>query len=206
MSYITSNRGFAPLIVIAIIALIAVGGGAAYVVSQNNTRAAEGEATVSAESSVETDAGAQLSAEIDTQGTLRSLLGLGQSVMCTFTSSAGAESSGTVYVANGSMRTDFRTEAAGAAQTGSMIVQGDTSYVWMGSQGMKMDLSAQTRGEGAEQSVDLDAPVNYECQGWTPDSSKFTLPAGIEFVDIQAMMQGAMKGVDVKAMMQGTVK
>lgn len=206
-----SNRGFAPLVVIAIIAVVAVGGGAAYVISQNKADVAmEGsDMTASMEGSAETSTGAEVSAGIDARGTLRSLLGLGQNVMCTFTSTAGAESSGTVYVANGSMRTDFRAEAAGSVQTGSMIVKDDTSYVWMGSQGMKMDLSAQAEANAnanAEQSVDLDAPVEYDCETWTPDASKFTLPAGVEFVDIQAMMEGAMKGVDVKAMMKGTIQ
>jgi hypothetical protein len=130
--------------------------------------------------------------------------------MCTFTSVVeNSTSSGTVYIAsNGDMSGDFtsQTKTAGTV-TSHMIMKGGTSYVWSGAQGAKMNVSASeaTTASNTNQSVDLDAQVDYDCKNWTRDDSKFTVPTNVNFVDIEAMMKGAGAlpgGVDVNSMMK----
>ncbi len=196
--------GFAPLLIIAIVAILAVGGGAYVVTKQKEVRKAE------LKTSVEVDANAEVKTDANAKGSLRSLLALGKNTMCTFTSVVeNSTSSGTVYIAsNGDMSGDFtsQTKASGTI-TSHMIMKGGTSYVWSGAQGAKMNVSATeaTTASNANQSVDLDAQVDYDCKNWTRDDSKFVVPTNVNFIDIEAMMKGAGAlpgGVDVNSMMK----
>jgi hypothetical protein len=196
------QAGFAPLIIIAIVAVLAIGGGA-YVVSKNKAKApAEGDnAETQANANADANANANANLGVNAKGSLRSLLGLGKNVMCTFKSEAGdVVSSGTVYVAaNGNMRGDFKMGANADTQSSSMMVKDGYSYVWSGKQGVKMkasaEASAQAGAEGeAKQTVNLDEQVDYSCSNWTMDASKFTLPSGVEFIDLEAMLKGGAVG------------
>lgn len=195
--------GFAPLLIIAIIAILAVGGGA-YVVTKNKENK-------KLQPTVEDDFSGEEKIKTDTnaKGSLRSLLALGKNTMCTFTSVVeNSTSSGTVYIAaDGSMSGDFSSQTSSGNITSHMIMKGGTSYVWSGTQGAKMNVSASaaTTSSNTNQSVDLDAQVDYDCKNWTLDNSKFTVPTNVNFVDIEAMMKGAGAlpgGVDVNSMMK----
>ena len=200
--------GFAPLLIIAIVAVLAVGGGA-YVITKNKQAKvdieAEGnletQANSNADANANVNANLGVNANINAKGSLRSLLGLGQSTVCTFSSTAGGtSSSGTVYIASsGSMRGDFSSQTSSGAQASSMIVKDGYSYVWSGSQGVKMNVESNaSANSGAsaqtKQSVDLDSQVDYDCKAWTVDQSKFTLPSTVDFVDIDAMLKGSLQG------------
>ena len=180
--------GFAPLLIIAIIAILAIGGGA-YVVTKNK----EAKIKTGIEGNGELNVNANAKGE--TKGSLRSLLGIGKDTMCTFTSTAGGvNSSGSVFVASsGEMRGEFTSQTSTGTQTSSMIVKGGTSYVWSGSQGIKMSsnkVNASASAEGkAKSSVDLDSQVNYKCGNWTVDQSKFIVPTTVKFLDLDAMLK-----------------
>ena len=195
--------GFAPLLIIAIVAILAVGGGA-YVVTKNKENK-------KLQPTVEDDfSGAEkIKTDANAKGSLRSLLALGKNTMCTFTSVVkNSSSSGTVYIAsNGDMSGDFTSQTSSGTVTSHMIMKGGTSYVWSGAQGAKMNVSATeaTTASNANQSVDLDAQVDYDCKNWTRDDSKFVVPTNVNFIDIEAMMKGAGAlpgGVDVNSMMK----
>jgi len=202
------QAGFAPLLVIAIVAILAIGGGV-YVASKNK----QAKVNTETEVSVETEANTSLDVNTKAKGSFRSLLALGKSTQCSFTSVRdGVTSSGTVYItASGDMRGDFTTEASGGTQTSSMILKDGYSYVWSGNQGAKMNVeSSASAGAGAgtnaqtQQSVDLDSQVDYDCRAWSVDQSKFTLPSGVNFLDIEAMMKGS--AVPTGAGWDGTIK
>lgn len=198
------NAGFAPLLIIAIVAILAIGTGV-YVVEKNKeAKKAElegnAETQANANADLNANANANLGVNANAKASLRSLLALGKSSVCTFTSSQnGATSSGTMYIsASGDMRGDFQSQTSSGTQASSMIVKDGTSYVWSGSQGAKMKTNASASANASAQaknSVDLDQQVNYDCSDWTVDSSKFTLPSGVNFVDIEAMLKGSVKGV-----------
>ena len=193
--------GFAPFLIIAIIAILAVGGGA-YAVKKNR------EAKVNVEDDVETQANvnadlnanenANLGVNAKAKGSFRSLVAMGRNTQCTFTSlQQDVTSSGTVYItSSGNMRGDFTTQMSSGTQTSSMILKDGYSYVWTGNQGAKISVASlddKTSADAqAQQSVDLDAQVDYDCKDWSVDQSKFTLPSGVNFVDIEAMLKGQL--------------
>ncbi|MDQ5954780.1 MAG: hypothetical protein QG583_708 [Patescibacteria group bacterium] len=206
--------GFAPLLIIAIIAILAIGGGA-YVVTKNkdaNDDKNEGVELDDRRGDIQYEdkmKGDDKDDDKETKGSLRSLLALGKNTMCTFTSVVeNSSSSGTVYIAaDGSMSGDFTSQTSAGTITSHMIMKGGTSYVWSGAQGAKMNVSAtqNATASNTNQSVDLDAQVDYDCKNWTRDDSKFTVPTNVNFIDIEAMMKGAGAlpgGVDVNSMMK----
>jgi hypothetical protein len=205
--------GFAPLLIIAIIAILAVGGGAYVVTKNKEVKKAELEDNVETQANANADANANANANLgvnaNAKGSLRSLLALGKNTMCTFTSVVeNSSSSGTVYIAaDGSMSGDFTSQTTAGTVNSHMIMKGGTSYVWSGAQGAKMNVSAtqNATASNTNQSVDLDAQVDYDCKNWTRDDSKFTVPTNVNFIDIEAMMKGAGAlpgGVDVNSMMK----
>lgn len=202
--------GFAPLLIIVIVAVLAIGGGA-YVVSKNKAKVSDADDKYEKESDQVADKEFKESKdeEKESKGSLRSLLALGKNTMCTFTSVVeNSNSSGTVYIASdGSMSGDFTSQTLAGNVNSHMIMKGGTSYVWSGSQGAKMNVSATaaTTATNTNQSVDLDAQVDYDCKNWDRDDSKFVVPANVNFIDLEAMMKGAgtlPSGVDVNSMMK----
>ncbi len=193
--------GFAPLLIIAIIAILAIGAGA-YVVQKNRAaKAPEAGDNLNTQANVNADlnanANANLGINANAKSSLRSLLGLGKNVMCTFSGTTGStSSSGTVYIsADGSMRGDFTTQTSTGTQTSSMIVKDKIAYAWSGTQGVKMDATKATTSAGtsaqAKSAVDLDSQVDHKCTDWTPDASKFVIPATVKFLDLEAMMKAS---------------
>jgi hypothetical protein len=128
------------------------------------------------------------------QGTLKNLLTEGKSVSCTYTNNqANYATSGTVYVANGKMRSDFKSTMADKPETsGHIIVDGTYSYVWtdQNNQGFKVLMAQPTTSPaagqtGGSQGPDLNQQVNYTCNSWTPDNSMFSLPANVTFQEFK---------------------
>jgi hypothetical protein len=200
--------GFVPLLIIAIIAILAIGGGAYFVAKKNKENQAQQTATdnTQTEANANADVHANVNANLDVNanlnakatGSFRSLMALGRNTECTFSgTNKDTTSSGTVFITStGEMRGDFTSTTSAGAKTSSMILTGGQSYVWSGTQGAKMSASFMgSAGAGtqaqSQQPVDLDSQVDYNCQPWTVDQSKFVLPTGVNFVDIEAMMKAS---------------
>ncbi|MFZ2484568.1 MAG: hypothetical protein WAX80_02515 [Minisyncoccia bacterium] len=188
-----SQGGFAPLIIIAIVAILAIGGGA-YIITKDKSSDEKVEdgrrGDVQFEDKMQAEA--EINLDVNAKGSLRSLLGGGKNMMCTFASAAGGtNSSGTVYISSdGSMRGDFSTETSAGTQMSSMIVKNDTSYVWSGTQGVKMNVAGDsTTSSDTKSDVDLDSQVDYKCANWSKDESKFSAPTSVNFLDVEAMMK-----------------
>ena len=127
---------------------------------------------------------------------LKDLLGLGASRKCTF---SNAGSSGTIYVSSGKMRGDFISTVGGKNMTNHMMTQDKTSYVWVEgqTQGFKttMDESMMQKPTTpapqtppTQGGVDINQKLNYQCESWSADSSMFSLPANVKFLDFSSMM------------------
>ena len=136
---------------------------------------------------------------------------MGGSQKCTFSDKTN-NSSGTVYVGNGKMRGDFQSNDNGTTSQTHMINDGKYVYMWTEGQkdGYKMSLDTIKQQAAQEssntgntpsdnqtpsQAVNMNQKADYSCGGWSVDSSLFTVPSDVNFVDYSAMMQGAMKGV-----------
>lgn len=196
--------GFLPIIAIAIIAALAVGGGA-YAVKKNKERKMhEGdniETRADARADINANENANLGANGYMKGSLKSLLGMGKDTECTIENNAENYSSkGTVYVSNrNEMRGDFLAIVQGRNIDSHMIMKDEVMYSWSGSQGSKMSIkgmqmlkegeisdSYKNMGQG---SMDLSNQVNYSCKNWSYDSSKFTLPTEVKFTDVNELMK-----------------
>ncbi len=120
-------------------------------------------------------------------GSMQELMARGGSWTCDVTSTAGGiTSSGTTYVANGMVRSDFSSNIPQVGNIQSyMIVRDGLAYSWtsMMNQGFKFPI-AQSEGE-AEVSAEVAAQINqdydFSCRPWSVDASKFALPSGITF-------------------------
>jgi hypothetical protein len=129
--------------------------------------------------------------------TLKNLIGMSGSQKCTFSKvSAQMNSSGTVYVANGQMRGDFTTSAAGKTTESHMIVKDNMSYMWTSAspQGFKMSFDAVATQSDAnpEPSLDPNADVEYTCSAWSADASLFAEPANVTFRDMSSLMPSSI--------------
>ncbi|HCR81070.1 MAG: hypothetical protein UY13_C0002G0095 [Candidatus Pacebacteria bacterium GW2011_GWB1_47_8] len=139
------------------------------------------------------------------------LLGMGKDYMCTFdtTDEAGLHTTGTVYVAaqGRKMHGDFMmTQADGTQMQTFVMSDGEYSYIWSAAQaqGMKMKLDPeddqlipQSQGEAEQAALDQDQPVDFNCQPWRPDNSKFVPPSNVEFTDFSAQMEMMQKQTEM---------
>ncbi len=135
--------------------------------------------------------------------TLKELMALGKSQMCTFSySGPNGTTEGTSYIANNNVRTDFKgTDPNGKSYEGGMIMDGSYAYSWTTEtkQGIKMpitetmeqeiDKAQQQKDIYNPQYVDADAKTDYKCSNWNTDSSKFTPPSDITFMDMSEQMK-----------------
>jgi hypothetical protein len=124
-------------------------------------------------------------------------LALNQNLKCNYTSTVGAASAGTIYLSGGMFRGDFSLQGAAVSEA-HMIRKGDDVYVWTGNQGAKMPvgniLKDNASANASQTGVDLNQQVKYSCESWTKDDTRFTLPAGVNFLDLAALMQSAPAG------------
>lgn len=119
----------------------------------------------------------------DGSRSIQQLVEAGSPVVCTFaTSTPGATQKGTIYIAGGKVAGDFTvTDATAGNLNAHMILREGKSYTWtsISNQGFTGSVSTSTIGQS--QGVTYTAQINYACQAWVADSSKFTLPSTITF-------------------------
>lgn len=178
------KRGFSLIVLIAIVAIAAIGGGV-YFSSKNNTEEVNTENTENNSS--------EQNAEM--KGTFRSLMSLGKSYKCAIkTMMDGVSSEGVVYIdTDKRMRADFTATANGQMMNSSMIRSGDMMYSWSGAQGVKMVIKENAETQTAEnpnQGVNLDQEVEYKCEDWNKDDGMFMPPSSVNFFEFGAGMPG----------------
>ncbi len=194
-----TQRGFIIPLVILIVAALAVGGGVYYSKNKGPSKNKMGDESNNASTTVKANADASVVMGGKGNGSIRSLLALGKDTMCTYTTtSAQGTMSGTMYISGTMMRGDFQMKSGTSAAVDShMIKTGDTVYTWSGTQGAKMDMAMTGNSSNAnlnasqKSTMDLDQKVDYDCQSWSKDASKFVVPTTVKFVDVSAMMKKA---------------
>lgn len=139
----------------------------------------------------------KLMEKVSFTGSWMDLVKRGGTYVCEVDHSSAVDiSSGMVYVSGTDVRGDFTSKTAAGTVQSSMLKKGDTVYVWGGGmeQGVMMKATmmegtaagAPTTGDV----VDMKQEYGWNCTSAAPDASMFALPAGIEFMDLGAMMQG----------------
>lgn len=153
--------------------------------AQNNAATAKGESETT-----------KMSASI------KELMKGGKSLDCTFSftdDKQGVTQSGKFYVDGPNARSrseiEITTNKTGQKTESYMITDGDYGYSWSSADaktGFKINLNeAQPTGNtnNAQNTEDLNQLINFDCRNWSVDNSKFDLPAGMKFIDINEMMK-----------------
>jgi hypothetical protein len=122
---------------------------------------------------------------------LKDLLSAGVAQECSFTDPEG--NSGSVFITSGKMRGDFTTKSDKETIKSHMVVDGNTSYMWMDGQesGYKFSFdaaNAPTPTAGQPQTFDTNKQMDYKCKPWIVTGSMFSLPGNIKFTDFSQLM------------------
>lgn len=99
------------------------------------------------------------------------------------------ENSGTVYINGVNISGEYSTIAEGKNIQTSFIMKDGYSYTWSSSfpsMGFKVKIPAETEGNTnanaqGTYSWNADQIGDYNCEPWTVDQSKFTIPTTIKF-------------------------
>lgn len=126
---------------------------------------------------------------------LKQLLAQG-SRKCTYSFSGDASKgepngTGTIYTANGNADMDISAVVNGATMKSRVVIKDGVYYGWVDGQptGFKMTLNDADKysNSSAQQGVDINQQQSYSCESWNPDSSKFSVPANIQFTDLASL-------------------
>lgn len=191
------------IIGLVIAAVVVVGGGYAYMQSTSSTEGgvaiATGDVTgdgVEDTAQVTDKSTPKLMESIPFSGSWNDLVKRGGTYVCEVNHSSTVDiSSGSVYVSGTDVRGAFTSKTAAGVVESNMLKKGDMVYVWGGGmpQGLMMKASAmegQSSTGTTGDVVDQNQKYDWNCNATAPDASMFALPAGIEFMDLSAMMQG----------------
>jgi hypothetical protein len=134
------------------------------------------------------------------KGTIIGLVSGGKTVNCqvTYPDNKGT---GSIFVADKKFAGDFDMKGADGKETSAHVISdGVDMYVWSSGlpMGIKMSLAAAknaAQNPQANQSFNVNQEVNFNCNSWTPDTSKFTVPTNIQFRDMSGLLQGAQPQV-----------
>ncbi len=139
-------------------------------------------------------------------GTLASLFDMDGSYRCSVSSTnPQGIANGTVHVQDGNVHGEFNTSSDGEPMRAYLIKNGETIYTWSSVMAMGIQVAAETvdPADGipaaGSQLLDSGASVDYSCEPAVVDSSMFTPPADIEFMDMRA---GIPAIPDLKKMLQ----
>ena len=148
------------------------------------------------------------SSEISTSGSdseevsINDLLTRNASLECTYDVVDGeSTNTGIAYFSGAKdMYGEFTNKTEDKSSTAYVIRRGDTQYVWQkdANEGYKADVSAYDKDKQQQMSQQLDPDQKYKfsCKDWKKDTSKFEVPADIQFTDISAQLNQAQTASD----------
>jgi len=143
--------------------------------------------------------------EEDLNGNIFDLLKLNKSVKCTFKAeSDDGTTSGVTYVADGKTKTEYEIKSDEVNMKSYSVFDGEWVFTWTSenNQGTKLNIknieniSKETAEEQETEEFDYSDQTqdfDYKCESWTPDKSVFELPKGMEFTDLNEMMEDLMQ-------------
>lgn len=146
--------------------------------------------------------------EEDLNGNIFDLLKLNKSIKCTFKSEIeDGTTSGVTYVADGKTKTEYEIQSDEVNIKSYSVFDGEWVFTWTSenNQGTKINIkkmeniSKEPVEEKEKEEVDYSDQTqnfDYKCEPWTPDKSVFELPKGMEFTDLNEMMEDFMQTQD----------
>lgn len=192
----TSQRGIAPLIIVAIVAVLAVVGIGGYAVmknapanstnSQGNTPASQGQANNGN----------------GVIGSIQEALQKSLSLQCDYTDASGRKS--VTYIKAGAIRSDFN--GSNGDESGVMLMKDGKAYIWntvkkegvtmefdMAQMGRNMKENTQIPGQNPADFVKELEQYKQYCHTATVADSLFVVPTDVKFTDLTSMMKDVQK-------------
>jgi hypothetical protein len=126
----------------------------------------------------------------DFSGSMEELVARGGNYRCTFSHQSDTDdSSGTIYISGSSIRGDFVSLIQRINVESHMIQSGGYIYTWSSTMptGFKLKVATTTEAGGTAipgQYSDVDQTYSYDCESWSPDNSKFSIPSTITFKEL----------------------
>ncbi len=177
--------------ILGLIGVVVVAGGGYFVWQNTQTPAAAPQEQTGDTTQTETgNTNQQTTSEesFSGEGSFASLMARGGSYQCTTSIVVqNSASEGTVFISGDKIRGDFTSRAAGMTITSHMITTGGYVYSWsdMVPQGVKSKVTASSQGGTAMQgSFDVNMNMQYDCEAWNPDQSKFVVPSTVTFMEV----------------------
>lgn len=142
--------------------------------------------------------------KVSENNSILGLLGSGKTQECSFKSNSdeNKKTSGTVYVSGENIRANISNSEETENETIYLIRRGDESFIWGDSfpnnSGIKMTLSLDeiTSNDQTNEYINTNDKVDFDCKGWTVDSSVFQEPSEIQFMDFSGFLEGAGEMID----------
>jgi ABC-type Na+ efflux pump permease subunit len=127
---------------------------------------------------------------------LKDLVLQGKAMKCSFKND---NSQGTFYVADQKVRGDISAVVNGKDFKNHTVIMDKTSYTWLEGEktGFKMTASENTTPtenltpEQKQETVNMEAKMNYTCVNWNKDNSYFELPKDVSFSDLSSLIPSA---------------
>jgi hypothetical protein len=139
------------------------------------------------------------SADIQEAKSLKELLSMNSPQQCSFEyADEQSKTSGKVYLANGKMKGEFKTNYNNQETTSYMVIKEDTLYAWENNSTSGISVPLKEYWESQENEdiktpVKADEKVNYKCSAWMDQDEAFGLPSDVEFTSFQEMIDQAME-------------
>lgn len=201
-------KGFG-LVSIIIVVAIAVGSvaGGWYLYNTLGDNSQSTEAQLESQQTEQTDN--QDDGGMRDRGSIIDLLSMNATLQCDFNytdTEANAVMNGSGYFAGDKMRVDFTSNYADTTQSGSMIKNGGYLYIWGDGmdQGIKMQIDPEDvesslgeyLGDQETTALNPNQEVDYNCNPWIANSSRFDVPADIQFMDLTSTMQNLQENLE----------
>lgn len=168
-------------------AVILLGAGSVYLLNKNKSE-------TQPSTSTKTEQTAKTTSQ---SGSLKDIFANGGNKKCTFsTKTETSETLGTFYVSGTNTRGSMVATSNGKSTTTNIVRNGDTFYIWGDSlpTGMKITMSVDEMsskiGQGQTSAINPDAKVDFKCGNWSVDSSLFTPPSSVKFIDASNVIKG----------------
>lgn len=127
--------------------------------------------------------------------TFEDVIGKGQNLECDWhlptSSAANPFGIGKLYTTGNKGRSMIKGTTNGIDIDANVIYKDDAAYSWVivagSTVGYKFDkaelqkMASEMTPEQKQQAEQIRAKMIFSCKSWTPDESKFVLPAGVEF-------------------------
>lgn len=192
--------GIAPLIMVLIIGAIGVIAAGSYYVSTRSGSSPMESTTAGTESATgaETTSEGAAIPEGEFTGNIEDIIGRGQNVECDIKNpvASGAPFTGKMWGTGPQGRSQINTTIGdGLAMEANAIYKDGTVYTWSYmnnnlvmaktiSQSEAQTANDSMTDEEKQKAMQYRQEMVFNCRAWTPDASKFALPSGVEFTEM----------------------